>query len=240
MVRTIPLFHELAQGASPSSRDIGTTHVRTTDNHVVSGGAVVNDPQSINTDGTHDNTVVSSTNNSLSRTTTPGNEPSFRNTVSRTMHNVDISNHVNSFAVTHEQQSSFPDAPPPSLISNAHVHSRPTSTRPNVPTSKGSSIITDCLNTVWKVTNPRPFQIEAINCIVTRRTRFMFLLRKTGEGKSLVITGSATMLRGVTVVMVPLIGLGSDQANKAKNLDNRVEAYHLDEFKENTFKVLRD
>ena len=48
------------------------------------------------------------------------------------------------------------------------------------------------------------------------------------------------MLRGVTVVMVPLIGLGSDQANKAKNLDNRVEAYHLDEFKENAFKVLRE
>lgn len=34
----------------------------------------------------------------------------------------------------------------------------------------------------------------------------------------MIILGAATMRRGVTVVLVPLIGLGSDQVNKSMNL----------------------
>jgi len=44
----------------------------------------------------------------------------------------------------------------------------------------------------------------------------MYLVHKCGEGKSLVLLGTATMLRGVFVCMVPLIGLGSDQVSKTK------------------------
>ena len=69
----------------------------------------------------------------------------------------------------------------------------------------------------------------AIFCMVYLTTQTIYLIRKTGEGKSLVITTVAAMLREVTIVMIPLIGLGSDQANKSINLAKRVEAYHIDE-----------
>jgi superfamily II DNA helicase RecQ len=50
----------------------------------------------------------------------------------------------------------------------------------------------------------------------------------TGEGKSAVVLTSAALLRGVTLVVVPLLGLGSDQVSKAQRPDFRVESYHLD------------
>ena len=49
-------------------------------------------------------------------------------------------------------------------------------------------------------------------------SQVIYLIRKTGEGKSLVITTTVALLCGVTIVMVPLLGLGSDQVNKAVNL----------------------
>ena len=72
--------------------------------------------------------------------------------------------------------------------------------------------------------SPHLFQIKAINCVITKKTRFMFLISKTGEGKSLVIYGVATILWVITIFMVPLIGLGSDQAHKSKNLEYSVKS----------------
>ncbi|KAL7535523.1 hypothetical protein ACHAXR_006542 [Thalassiosira sp. AJA248-18] len=46
------------------------------------------------------------------------------------------------------------------------------------------------------------------------------------------------MLRGVTIVMVPLIGLGSDQVNKSFRLKEGVEAYHVDENRGEDFILL--
>ncbi|KAL7526440.1 hypothetical protein ACHAXR_003455 [Thalassiosira sp. AJA248-18] len=69
-------------------------------------------------------------------------------------------------------------------------------------------------------------------------SQVLYLIRKTGEGKSLVILTTATMLRGVTVVMVPLIGLGSDQVNKSFSLRDGVEAYHVDENRGEDFLLL--
>ncbi len=59
----------------------------------------------------------------------------------------------------------------------------------------------------------------------------MYLIRKTGEGKSLVVQGMASMMKGVTVVMVPLLGLGADQDQKCNDVNEmEVESYHLDEY----------
>ncbi|KAL7535419.1 hypothetical protein ACHAXR_006478 [Thalassiosira sp. AJA248-18] len=69
-------------------------------------------------------------------------------------------------------------------------------------------------------------------------SQFIYLIRKTGEGKSLVILTTATMLRGVTIVMVPLIGLGSDQVNKSFRVKEGVEAYHIDEDRGEDFMLL--
>jgi superfamily II DNA helicase RecQ len=56
----------------------------------------------------------------------------------------------------------------------------------------------------------------------------MYLIRKTGDGKSLVMQGMASMLKGITITMVPLLGLGSDQESKC-TVENSitVEAYHM-------------
>ena len=53
-------------------------------------------------------------------------------------------------------------------------------------------------------------------------------VRKTGEGKTLVFMGAASVLKGVTIVVVPLLCLGADQVTKA-NRSSVVRAFHLDE-----------
>ncbi|KAL3765558.1 hypothetical protein ACHAWU_003099 [Discostella pseudostelligera] len=68
----------------------------------------------------------------------------------------------------------------------------------------------------------------------------MYLIRKTGEGKSLVMQGMASMYKGVTVTMVPLLGLGSDQDDKCSDTEALgVESYHLDEYRNNNALQLR-
>ena len=82
------------------------------------------------------------------------------------------------------------------------------------------------------VEHPRQFQIDAIFHLVFRKVGMMYLICKTGEGKSLVMMGTAVALRGVTVVMGPLQGLGTDQANKSKRIERGIESYHADEFRD--------
>eukprot|EP00984_Skeletonema_dohrnii_P002679 scaffold926_cov75-Skeletonema_dohrnii-CCMP3373.AAC.2 len=81
------------------------------------------------------------------------------------------------------------------------------------------------------VSKPRPFQLDAIFQLCIRRISMLYLIRKTGEGKSLVLKGMATIKRGITVCLVPLVGLGSDQVCKTTCAKCGVEAYHVDEWK---------
>ena len=79
---------------------------------------------------------------------------------------------------------------------------------------------------------PRPYQIDCIFQLTFRKLDMMYLIRKCGDGKSLVMHAMATILRGITIVMVPLIGLGNDQISKTKRPELGVEAYHIDEFRD--------
>ena len=47
------------------------------------------------------------------------------------------------------------------------------------------------------------------------------------------------MRRGVTIIQVPLLGLGTDQVAKAIHVDGNIEAYHVDEFKGRDGNTLR-
>lgn len=87
-------------------------------------------------------------------------------------------------------------------------------------------------------TTPHHFQVEATKDI-TFDGKNIFLIRKTGEGKSVVPMASAAMLRGFTIILVPLIGLGSDQVSKNFLRRKRVEAYHLDEFKGEDYQLIK-
>ena len=90
----------------------------------------------------------------------------------------------------------------------------------------------------WGCVTPRPYQVEAIFHLVYRKVDMVYLIRKTGEGKSLVLQGMASMLKGVTISLVPLLGLGSDQQEKCSKSSDAVEAYHLDEFRGSHAKLL--
>ena len=94
-----------------------------------------------------------------------------------------------------------------------------------------SSAIRNELQLTWGYAHPRSYQIEAIFHLVYQNTDMMYLIRQTGEGKSLVMQGMASMLKGVTIVMVPLLGLGSDLESKCTTTTANVEAYHLDEYR---------
>ena len=86
---------------------------------------------------------------------------------------------------------------------------------------------------------PRDFQVVSINQGTFDDDTIMYLISKTGSGKSAVPLTIATLRRGVTVVMVPLLGLGSDQVKKSTQLEKGIKAYHVDEHRGKDGRVLR-
>ncbi len=67
-----------------------------------------------------------------------------------------------------------------------------------------------------------------IHHIAFQRNQILYLVAKTGSGKSAIPLTIGSLQTGVTLSMVPLIGLGSNQVNNSRNLTNLIEAYHLD------------
>ena len=87
---------------------------------------------------------------------------------------------------------------------------------------------------VWDCETPRPYQLEALYHLLFKdEIEMMYLIRKTGEGKSNVLLGMATLLKGITLSLVPLLGLGSDQSQKASSKTSFVgfESHHVDEYR---------
>ena len=78
---------------------------------------------------------------------------------------------------------------------------------------------------VWDISVPREWQLRAIYLMAhgrARELRRLLLVRRTGDGKSLVIYGLATLLRGVTIVIVPIQALGSDQVSTFWSMANPI------------------
>eukprot|EP00956_Cyclotella_meneghiniana_P011109 scaffold15544_cov108-Cyclotella_meneghiniana.AAC.1 len=89
---------------------------------------------------------------------------------------------------------------PPSVFADKNKDYEPPddSDYPPIPT-KISNAIKLMLNDVWGIQEPREYQVAAIFYMAFLKTRLMYLVRKTGEGKSLVLLGTASILRGVTL-----------------------------------------
>ena len=81
------------------------------------------------------------------------------------------------------------------------------------------------------IATPRPFQIEAINHCTFEDDTYISINRGTADGKSLVPQTLTITRRGVALIMVPLVGLGTDQVEKAQLVDHGIESYHIDEHK---------
>ena len=100
-----------------------------------------------------------------------------------------------------------------------------TSATPNSPSRSHSQCI---LAVVFNNESPHPFQLDSIELLAFKKKNVL-LVRMTGEGKSTVILGAAALLRGATISIFPLLGLGSEQAFKAAQPHMGVELLHLDD-----------
>jgi hypothetical protein len=96
---------------------------------------------------------------------------------------------------------------------------------------------------IWGIFRPKAFQIRSICCLCFEKQSIpaLYLIHhKTREGKSAVVPVLATLLHGITLVLVPLIGLGCHQLAKGFHIDQRVKAFNLDEHQCNNHILLRN
>jgi hypothetical protein len=71
-------------------------------------------------------------------------------------------------------------SPPPALPADDYIPPSDADYPPVPP--KAYNAILHMLSSVWKIENPREYQIKAIFYLVFLRVRMMYLVRKTGEG----------------------------------------------------------
>jgi hypothetical protein len=89
--------------------------------------------------------------------------------------------------------------------------------------------------------SPHEFQLRAIHYIAFQCNQLLYIISKTGLGKSAIPLTIGLLQTGVTLlIMVHLVGLRSDQVNKSSNDDKLIEAYHLDKHRGINGKALRD
>ena len=60
---------------------------------------------------------------------------------------------------------------------------------------------------------------------------YLVVIRQTAYGKSLIPQIVGSLRRGVCIYLVPLIGLGSDQVERATVIEHNIKPYHVDEHK---------
>ena len=101
------------------------------------------------------------------------------------------------------------------------------------------ALIEQCCRDDFGVASVREFQLQAIYAGAFYDDSFLSINAKTGYGKSLIPLAIASMRRGVSIVMMPLLGLGTDQVTKALHVDINIEAWHIDEFRGRDGRALR-
>ena len=132
-----------------------------------------------------------------------------------------------------------PEADGPNLAS---INNRTAAFQLVVPLSeipdKQVEIIKEAIEDVYGFDHPRPFQIEAINHLAFDDASSLVLIRRTADGKSLVPLTVSVLRGGITLILVPLHGLGSDQVDKATVPEHGIVAYYVDEHKCENAKIL--
>jgi hypothetical protein len=76
--------------------------------------------------------------------------------------------------------------------------------------------------------------------IAFNHDQLVYLIAKTGSRKSAIMLRVGSLQWGLTLLMILLVGLGSNQVLKSHNNDNYIESYHLDEHRGLDGRVLRD
>jgi hypothetical protein len=76
----------------------------------------------------------------------------------------------------------------------AHIHIDLTSDVGQPLTAHQRAVTTHMMAKVWDISSPRELQVEAVVRLVFETNPCLFLIRKTGEGKSAVVLTSSTLL----------------------------------------------
>ena len=92
-------------------------------------------------------------------------------------------------------------------------------------------LISDSILQTFNISTPRPFQLEAIHHCTFNDDTCLSICRGTADGKSLVPKTLTILRRGIALILVPLVGLGTDQVEKAYLEEHGIESYHVDEHK---------
>jgi superfamily II DNA helicase RecQ len=86
---------------------------------------------------------------------------------------------------------------------------------------------------VWNVPELRPLQMQAIKHVLMPSTpNTLFLIDRTGGGKSHVIRTLGAILKGIIIVFIPILSLSADLLEKFRTASQRfgsVHAHHVDE-----------
>ena len=88
---------------------------------------------------------------------------------------------------------------------------------------------------VWGIKQLHRYQIKVIQALLSGATpmkQHALLCVKTGGGKSAVVQITATIMRGIHIILIPLLALGADQVSKGNNTrspySQNIRAIHLD------------
>ena len=74
----------------------------------------------------------------------------------------------------------------------------------------------------WQRVHPHDWQVDSIRYLTESPSPRLLLVRKTGEGKTIVLHGAATLLGGVSLCVVPLHTLAADQVVRANGHGNAI------------------
>ena len=101
-------------------------------------------------------------------------------------------------------------------------------------------MITGASADVFGISSPREFQHVGIYHCITNDDTVLAVPRKTSDGKSLVVQLASFFRKGVTFYLEPLLGLASDQVDRATVEEHSMEAYHVDEHRKEDQQLLID
>ena len=94
-------------------------------------------------------------------------------------------------------------------------------------------------------TTPYPWQLqigaELLAGVPRNAQKTLLCVRPTGGGKSLLYQVAAACLKGVSIIITPLLALGSDQADKVLAIPDRsITGFHLDDLSSKKIEQLLD
>ena len=104
--------------------------------------------------------------------------------------------------------------------------------------------MTDCINAaseeVFGVSTPREFQYVGAYHTMINDDTVLAVPQKTASGKTLIVRLASFYRRGISLNLVPLLGLATEQVDRAILAEHNMEGYHCDEHKLEDCKLLMD